>query len=178
MKKRSPPRRPAPKSANPPAAPRKNGGRELREVVLDELQQVLPPAKAEQAADKVAKAALIRIKTHSGPMPPVEVAEGYERLLPGSIDRMFRMAEKDQDAFIKSQAEKQRRDDRFRILALIVGLLGLAGILGMIYVTAAASYENAAIAIAGIGASGIIATLVNAGKPILRRWRKPADDEG
>jgi len=38
-----------------------------------------------------------RISSHSGPLPSPEMLADYERLHPGSAERIFRMAEKDQD---------------------------------------------------------------------------------
>ena len=37
---------------------------------------------------------------YSGPVPPPEVIQRMERILPGAADRIFTMAEKDQDAQI------------------------------------------------------------------------------
>src|SRR4051794_5845681 len=109
----------------------------LSKVFQTSLQEILPPDQARQAAERL-NAQLPQIlkitatKTHIGPMPSVEVAAGYEQLLPGSIERMFKMAEKDQEAYISSNAEKIRRDDRFRIVCLTCGLVALVLILAVI----------------------------------------------
>lgn len=107
-------------------------------------------------------------------LPSVEESEGYERLSPGYADRMLKMAERDQEAFIESQKEKMRRDDRFRIIALLSGSVGLVFILGFAAYLALTGHDGVAIAVVGMGASGIVATLVNAASPF-RPSAGPAD---
>ena len=42
----------------------------------------------------------------SGPLPPPEIIEAYERILPGSANRILTMAEKNQDHRIEMELKK------------------------------------------------------------------------
>lgn len=46
---------------------------------------------------------------YSGPVPPPAVMEQMEKILPGAADRIFKMAEKDQDAQISIIQTRDRR---------------------------------------------------------------------
>src|SRR4051812_47410894 len=104
-------------------------------------------------------------KTHSGPMPSAEMAEAYELLVPGSVNRIFAMAEKDQDAYIESHKDKRRRDDRFRLFALGAGLLALLAILAIVIVLVYLKEPWVAGCVAGIGIVGIVSAFINARVP-------------
>lgn len=147
---------------------------EMRELVVSSLKDILPKEEVQRAADVLAPKLVHSIKvtatrTHIGPMPPVDVADGYERLHPGAIGRMFDLAERDQQAFIEAQRDIRKRDDDFRRLALFTGLAALGLILAAVLVLALTGHDWVAGGVAGIGASGIIATLVNAASPLRRR---------
>jgi len=135
-------------------------------VLGDSIKDILSPSLQKQVLErirpKVEMLAVTVSKFHSGPLPSVETVEGYEKLVPGSFDRIIRMAEKDQDAFIDSSKYASRSDGTFRIFCLASGLLALAMVIaGTIYL-AVSSHEHAALAIAGIGSVGIITAFVNA----------------
>ncbi len=49
---------------------------------------------------------------YQGPVPPPHIMEQLERLLPGAADRIFTMAEKDQDAAHEAQRLTHERADR------------------------------------------------------------------
>jgi len=149
---------------------------ELREslsrVFDDILREVLPPEKAREAVERL-RTRLPQIfqitrhtsKMHSGPMPNVETAEGYERLLPGSVERMFAMAEKDQNAYIASNVDRQARDDRFRRYALGCGALALLTILAVVILLVYWKEPWVAGSVASLGIVGVLAALVNARLP-------------
>jgi len=147
---------------------------EVKELIATSLRDVVSTSQIPRVVDALAPKLVQSIKVtatkmHIGPMPTVETAAGYEDLYPGSIERMFRLAEVDQKAFIEAQADIRARDDRFRIIALFAGLFALALILGGAIWLALTGHDWVAGGIAGIGASGIIATLVNAASPLRRR---------
>jgi len=142
----------------------------LSKVFQDSLQEILPPEKARQATERLTAhlPQIVKItatKTHIGPMPSVEVAAGYEQLLPGSIERMFKMAERDQEAYIESHAEKLRRDDRFRLFSLTYGGFALIAILAVVILLVKMGQPWVAASVAGLGVTGIIAAFVNAWRP-------------
>jgi len=155
---------------------------DLKKLIISSLQDIMPPSQAKQAAERVTSKAgrliLSMTKMHSGPMPTPEFADGYERVLPGSTERMFRMAEKDQDAFIQSHENKQRRDHAFRITALLAGVIALCLILGVAILFAFWGMEWLAGSVVAMGAGGIIATLVNAASPIKPQKPKSEDRSG
>jgi uncharacterized membrane protein len=68
-----------------------------------------------------------------GPLPPPELLDHYEKILPGGAERIFRMAEKEQDhrhALEKTLPELAKWGQRFGFF------LGMAGILGGVYLVA------------------------------------------
>jgi uncharacterized membrane protein len=75
---------------------------------------------------------------HTGPIPaPGEIGE-YERILPGSADRIIKMAEKEQD----HRHQLQLRGQRHRVGITFVGqlfafLIGISGIAGGVYLVKA-----------------------------------------
>jgi uncharacterized membrane protein len=146
---------------------------EISEIIVDALKDDRIPESVmarvvERLAPKVVNLVHVTATLHADPLPSVEKAETYERLAPGSIDRMFKMAEIDQGAEIDSRKEALRRADRFRSMALLSGNIGLLFILGFATYLAMTGHDGAAIAVVGMGASGIVATLVNAASPFRR----------
>ena len=71
------------------------------------------------------------------------------------------MAEKDQNAVIRSSEFKAQSDGSYRTLTTICGLVALILILGAIVYLAINGQPGAAIAVAGMGAAGIISAFVN-----------------
>ena len=68
----------------------------------------------------------------SGPIPPPSIIEGYERVLPGSADRIITMAEKQSE-------HRQRMEEKMIDSEARDGLLGVvfAFLLGIEYIIAA-----------------------------------------
>lgn len=79
-----------------------------------------------------------------GPLPPPHTLEGYEKVLPGSAERIFAMAEKEQDhrhdmnkeqvsldgKFLESDSKRERRGQYIAALLALIALL-LSGFLAM-----------------------------------------------
>ncbi|WP_093804786.1 DUF2335 domain-containing protein [Stappia sp. ES.058] len=103
-------------------------------------------------------------KHHSGPLPPAETLEGYDRIVPGAAERIIAMAERDQRAYIASRNKQQDSDNIFRLVAYGGGLIGLFAILGVGTWLAFSGYEKAAMAVFGMGAAAVITAFVNAWK--------------
>lgn len=57
----------------------------------------LPPAEILRPLPESARAAIFEAATFTGPLPPPAMYRGYNDVLPGSADRILRMAEKEQD---------------------------------------------------------------------------------
>lgn len=78
-----------------------------------------------------------RTEVFSGPLPPPHFIEEYERILPGSFDRILRMAEKQADHRHELEQRAVRADARHQLFGVIGGFL-LAALLiaGAIYLLA------------------------------------------
>jgi uncharacterized membrane protein len=140
------------------------------QAVKDSLKDVLNPAQQRKVLERlIPKLELIAISTtqkyHSGPLPSADTVAAYEQHSPGSFNRIIAMAEKDQQAVINSADFAAKSDSKFRIICMGAGLAALLCILGTIIYLAATGHDNAAIAVAGLGAAGIVSAFVNA------RWK-------
>lgn len=99
-----------------------------------------------------------------GPLPPPEILRGYEEALPGTAERIIRMAEKEQDARLEAQSktiDSEISDGRKGVIfafTLGIGALAVAAL-----VVATVPQIGGAIASAVIGMGGmtsIIGTLI------------------
>jgi uncharacterized membrane protein len=72
---------------------------------------------------------VIVASSFSGPLPPPEVLEGYDRIFPGLAERLVRMAEKQSDHRMelekKAISAQLSESSRGQIFGLIIGLTGL-----------------------------------------------------
>jgi len=110
------------------------------ESAVETILGSVPNDKKESALRAIA---IIRQESYSGPIPHPTLFEGYERILPGSADRILKMAEQQQshrieieNLAIKSQLKANRRGQIFGFLLMIV-CLGLGGYLAFIGMAAA-----------------------------------------
>lgn len=102
----------------------------------------------------------------SGPLPHYGEFQGYEDVLPGSADRILRMAEEAQRAHIEADLTPIKAE-AFALRAATVGVsffpwLAVAAALALV-----AAGQNAAAAIAGL------AGLFSAGPQIIAATRRP-----
>jgi uncharacterized membrane protein len=112
---------------------------------------VLPPEVKEELVREV-----IEVISYSGPFPPPEMLEKYERALPGSADRIFKMAEEQAHHRRKVESDILKSDIRDSKLGLWFGLIvALAG-LGVAALSAYTGHEAAA----SIIGTGVLASLV------------------
>lgn len=151
----------------------RNGSAELPPTIIETgaaaLEGLVPPDLREEAVQRVLSAVTnvsIRqtsIETQfSGHIPPPSMIEHYERIHPGLADRLMTMAERAQQAEIDSTNDVNRRTDRYQLLALGAGCIGLVAILAVATFLALHGHDWVAAGVLGIGVSGIVATLVNA----------------
>lgn len=95
-----------------------------------------------------------------GPLPPPALFEHYEKALPGSADRILRMAENEQTHrhdWEKIALDSQRGDTkRGQIFGLIISVLGLVSTIAC----AALGLQTAAFASAFVVISGIWASFL------------------
>jgi uncharacterized membrane protein len=95
-----------------------------------------PPQRPQPQTKSSPEFAVIeqRAEFHSGPLPPPQVIEGYEKILPGAADRIITMAELEQ----RHQHQAEVRNQKYRGFLAFVGQLfglaiGLSGIGGGVF---------------------------------------------
>lgn len=98
---------------------------------LDKLIELVPKEKKERA-NAIVSIVRESLVAFSGPIPPPEQFAQYEKILPGSADRILKMAEKQQDHRIEVEKEAiskslshNRRGQTFGFIAMLL-MLGLA----------------------------------------------------
>lgn len=166
-------------SSGPLDVPPERGGPppELRQQIIERgsaaLEGLVDPERRSEAVTAVLSAVQAQVVApmpqmqvtatqHVGPVPAPETMEHYEQILSGSADRMFRMAERDQEAMIASNRREQMFDIAFRSLSLLSGVVGLGAILSVIVHLAERGHENVAMSVTALGVGGVIGALVNA----------------
>lgn len=148
-----------PAGNGPAQLPTLSQGADIDKILREALNGVVEPAKRMEIEQQLRRVTIS--KSHSGPLPSVDTVEGYEKFAPGSFNRIITMAEKDQDAVIASNKDKADSDSRYRSLTTVCGLVALILILAAIVYLAMHDHDGAAIAIATMGAAGIITAFVN-----------------
>jgi uncharacterized membrane protein len=139
----------------------------LEALIRESVKDILSGQQQRQVTERLIprlRALIFSVTSsfHAGPVPSTETARGYESILPGAFERVLKMAEKDQDAVIDSNRAKLKSDSQYRLCCLASGFVALCIILGIIVYLAIAGQKEAALAVAGLGAVGIISTFVNA----------------
>jgi len=112
---------------------------------------------------------------HSGPIPHPDVLAGYEQVLPGSAERIVRMAEKNQDHQITIETKvlnaKRSEIHAGQACAVLVVFAAFA-------MTGYAPYLAESVAASGIGGSTVVGlAAVFLGERHMRNKASPADAE-
>jgi uncharacterized membrane protein len=113
-----------------------------------------------------------KVTLHVGPLPPPEMLERYELLMPGATDRSFTMAEKNQQADIEFTGRiigiRENRERGNRIFAQCGQVFGFASVV-MYFAVLAVSvcYNNTTIFSIPFSA-GVVAGIVR----IIRSFQK------
>ena len=93
---------------------------------------------------------------YSGPLPHPEILSGYEKVLPGSADRILKMAEKQQDHRTSIENKLVNAENQSRLLGLVAGfLIATFGLAGSVYLG-----NNGKTWASGILSGGTLAGLV------------------
>jgi uncharacterized membrane protein len=75
-----------------------------------------------------------KTELYAGPLPPPEILEKFEQILPGSADRILKQAESQTQHRIELEKKVVSADIIKSYLGLVFGfLIGMVGILGGIY---------------------------------------------
>lgn len=92
----------------------------------------------------------------SGPIPPPNIIEGYERVLPGSADRIIAMAEKQSTHRQKMEEKMVNSEARDSLLGVIFAFfLGIGCIVAAVIMVYFVPQNAGAIAGALLGVTGI-----------------------
>lgn len=145
---------------NPPEE-HENGRREVQvadgagadadaDAALKQLRPFLKPDKA-----KDAKLVLTRIvsKVHRGPIPSAEELDHLEQVLPGSANRCFEMAEREQSHRHSIDDKIVTREFSLRTRGQNLALVGLIGLLAVVCFLA---YLDDTVSAAALGSATIV----------------------
>ena len=120
----------------------------------------LPPAEVLRSLPESVRAAVAESAAFSGPLPPPTMYRGYNEMLPGSAERILRMAEKEQDSRIAWENEELRRASQYSHLGLWLGFLIAALALGTSGVLAMNGHDAVAGVIGCMVLAGTVAGLI------------------
>lgn len=121
----------------------------------EESQLLLDEKKIERIVVSIAERRLDYLE-HSGPLPHPEILDGYEKVLPGSADRILKMAEKQQDHRTSIENKLVNAENQSRLLGLGAGfLIAMFGLAGSVYLG-----SNGKTWASGILSGGTLAGLV------------------
>lgn len=137
--------------ANPPDAGPSRGGNPDPQEILAELFGDEPDGTKGKARNPIGQL-IAHAALHVGPLPPAEELDKYERVLPGSADRIVAMAEKEQrhrherqDIQVRAEA---RDSGRGVVFAFMLGLLAIVG--GTLTAIFGSAVAGSLISLAGI----------------------------
>jgi uncharacterized membrane protein len=108
---------------------------ELTRRILEEVRPYINPNKMRQAEEHLGSVVVQELyqEFHQGPLPSPRQLSGYEKVLPGSAERIMKMAEKEQDhrqgcenRLIGAEISLKHIGQGLAFLALIV-MIGLLG---------------------------------------------------
>ncbi|MEY8283230.1 DUF2335 domain-containing protein [Lachnospiraceae bacterium 50-23] len=92
----------------------------------------------------------------SGPIPPPNIIEGYEKVLPGSADRIISMAERQSEHRQKMELKMINAESRDGLLGVVFAfMLGLGCIIAAVIMVFLVPQNAGAIAGALLGVTGI-----------------------
>lgn len=139
-----------------------------------------PSPKAELGASPPSGASPRRVQItraeFAGPLPPPDILGGYERIVPGSANRLIRLLEDEANhrrAMERAVVEGSLKEkSRGQFFGLVIGLVAI--IAGAI--VAALGQPAAGATIGGVGVAGIVAVFV-IGRTLDQRIRSENPDE-
>ena len=116
---------------------------------IDKVLEELPKDKR----DVIYSAFCAIERSYSGPLPPPEAFAKYEQNLPGSMDRILTLTEKQVDHRIELEKSEEKLDIRGQIIG--AALVVLFGVLS--FLLAMFGHENVAL---GMGVTTVISVAV------------------
>ncbi|MDD7911659.1 DUF2335 domain-containing protein [Pseudovibrio exalbescens] len=155
---------------------RKDVTRALEVLARESADSTIPKKQIAQFASKFAKklvehedgsillAQHEETRMHSGPLPSPETLAEYERVHPGLVERIIKMAELEQEEYLRSHKRQQDADNRFRLISYSGGLAALLIILATGAGLAYLGHDAVAGVLFGATFAGVIGYFVNAYK--------------
>ncbi len=98
--------------------------------IPDEMDKVIKTLPKDKQA--VLVAGITQIQSFSGPIPPPEIMQGYESILPGSANRILIMAENQSAHRIDMEKSIVKRSLNQKTLGLVMASVLAIAILGMV----------------------------------------------
>nr|WP_302142423.1 DUF2335 domain-containing protein [uncultured Schaedlerella sp.] len=100
-------------------------------------------------------------REYSGPIPPPNIIKGYEQVLPGSADRILKMAEKQSEHRQNMESKMIHAESRDSLLGILFAfILGIGCIIASITMVVVVPQNAGAISGALIGVTGIGSIIV------------------
>ena len=132
---------------------------EKEQKILKEHEDNLENQEVASTDPKTAKKVVAEVIQggFSGPIPPPSIMEGYERILPGSADRIIAMAEKQSEHRQRMEEIMITAESRDSFLGVLfafligIGCLITAGIMVFIVPKSGAAIAGAVLGVTGIG---------------------------
>jgi uncharacterized membrane protein len=136
--------------------------KELQEKLTERLQPLLRTEKVGELVMNVQQAVFETTTTieHRGPIPSSDEFGRYEKILPGSADRILKMAEKEQDHRHNWERSHLNWDGAINIISLTFGWLLSLGLVGGAAYCASINQPAAAVAFTGVAAFGGVANIL------------------
>lgn len=101
------------------------------EIVEPAVETILQAAPAEKRKEVLEALTIIQQESFSGPIPHPRIMAGYEQVLPGSADRILKMAERQQEhrfGLEKTSVESQQKSNtRGQVFGFILSFLVIIG---------------------------------------------------
>jgi uncharacterized membrane protein len=98
----------------------------VTEVIRAKIKDIIPRSQAEQVATRVASV----VSQYKGPIPSAGQFADYEAVLPGSADRILRMAEENNAHNISAEGRQLQADIEDRRRGMIFGFIALLCLIG------------------------------------------------
>ncbi len=98
--------------------------------IPDEMEEVIKTLPKEK--QEVLVAGIMQIQSFSGPIPPPEIMQGYESVLPGSANRILTMAENQSAHRMEMEQSIVKRSLNQKTFGLIMASVLAVAILGMV----------------------------------------------
>lgn len=136
----------------------------------DRMEQEEPVPQHPQLPDDLHK--LLLQASWEGPLPPPQILEGYESIVPGAADRILRMAEAQSESRLQIETTIVTGDSRRAYLGIVAGfILSMVVIGGGIYLIAT-DHDWAGACLIGLNLVGLAGVFVYGSKNLRDEQRE------